>query len=132
MSHYPLPWAVDALRSPSELEDVGWFVPEIALAPQPLRHRREVGSRNTNHRHLVFVKRQTTSSERRVVHRENAVDFGFDERENATSNRNQVGGEGTGGCTQPILTRCKPVGGSDGCFAHRVLALLFAGHLGGV
>jgi hypothetical protein len=64
MSHYPLPWAVDALRSPSELEDVGWFVPEIALAPQPLRHRREVGSRNTNHRHLVFVKRQTTSSER--------------------------------------------------------------------
>jgi hypothetical protein len=32
------------------LEDVGWLVPEIAFAPQPMSHRGDVGSHSTNHR----------------------------------------------------------------------------------
>ena len=44
--------------SARELEDVGWLVPEVAFAPQPLSHRGDVGSRSTNHRDLVFVQRQ--------------------------------------------------------------------------
>src|SRR5204863_7636424 len=40
-------------RSSRELEYVGRLVAEVPLSPQPLRHRRDVRCRRTNHRDLA-------------------------------------------------------------------------------